>query len=162
MSDPEPRDGREAAPEPMLPLISRIRQILSFKSDANGDCERFPALAAVSSQELEQIGTLLFQLVHRALRGRLVRTPAQEAGAVPKTILRGVIVTNLHDELRLNGLPFARFSLAPATSAARSAACEARSFIERFKFLRYAFSIQSRDRGSEADVIEKALCIVKS
>ncbi len=73
----------------------------------NGDCERFPALAAVSSQELEQIGTLLFQLVHRALRGRLVRTPAQEAGAVPKTILRGVIVTNLHDELRLNGPPFA-------------------------------------------------------
>jgi hypothetical protein len=105
----------------------------------NGDCERFPALAAVSSQELEQIGTLLFQLVHRALRGRLVRTPAQEAGAVPKTILRGVIVTNLHDELRLNGLPFARFSLAPATWAARSAACEARSFIERFKFFALCF-----------------------
>ena len=67
-------------------------------------CERFPA---VSSQELEQIGTLLFQLVHRALRWRLVRTPAQEAGAVPKTVLGGVIVTNLHDELRLNGPPFA-------------------------------------------------------
>ena len=72
---------------------------MSFKSVANGDCERFAALAAVSSQELEQIGTLLFQLVHRALRGRLVRTPAQEAGAVPKTILGGVIVANLHDRV---------------------------------------------------------------
>ena len=66
--------------------------------------ERCPA---VSSQELEQVGTLLFQLVHRALRWRLVRTPAQEAGAVPKTVLGGVIVTNLYDELRFNGLPFA-------------------------------------------------------
>ena len=42
--------------------------------------------------------------------GALSGRRAQEAGAVPKTILRGVIVTNLHDELRLNGLPFARFS----------------------------------------------------
>ena len=61
-------------------------------------------------------------LVERALPGRLVEAPAQEAGAVTETARREVVVSDLHDKLGRQWLPFGGAGRAPAARPSGGAA----------------------------------------
>src|SRR5438094_5806148 len=69
-------------------------------------------------------------LVHGALARRLVRTPAQELGAVAEPAAREMIVADLHHQLRRERLPLARALRAPPTRTPWRAAGEARGLDE--------------------------------
>src|ERR1700754_2102878 len=57
------------------------------------------------SQQLHRIDGLLLQLIQRALPRRLVRAPAQDGGAVTKTVAAEMIVADLDNQLRLERTP---------------------------------------------------------
>jgi hypothetical protein len=58
-----------------------------------------------SAQELQEVGALFPQLIHRALRGRFVWPPAQKPRAVAETLAGNMIVADLHNQLRRRRLP---------------------------------------------------------
>src|SRR3546814_11662834 len=114
----------------------------------------------VCSSDLVQICgcRLRLELLHPALSRRLVRAPAQQAGSVPESIARDLVVGHFDDELRLQRLPLAASLGAPAAGAAGRTAREAGRRDQRLESLRQLRSIGAGNGGGEADKIGRASC----
>src|ERR1700759_2690984 len=81
---------------------------------------------AGSGQQLHRIDGFLLQLIQRALPRRLVRTPAQDGGAVAETVAAEVVVAHLDHERWLQRTPLRGAFGRPAARAARRVAGESR------------------------------------
>src|SRR3546814_3858607 len=105
---------------------------------------------------------LRLELLHPALSRRLVRAPAQQAGSVPESIARDLVVGHFDDELRLQRLPLAASLGAPAAGAAGRTAREAGRRDQRLASLRQLRPIGAGSGGGDADMVELALGIIKT
>ena len=86
------------------------------------------------AQEAERAAAALFDLVHGALAGRFIRTPAHEPGAVAEAATGEMVVGDFDDELRIERFPLSGAFGGPATRSAGSAAGEAGRFAQSFEF----------------------------
>src|SRR5256885_7310289 len=113
--------------------IARYREELI---ETESQCQHFPLFAEVMAFEQTQRGAAsLRDLVHRALPGRLIRTPPNQARAMSKSAASEMVVTNLDHELRLKWFPFGRAFGAPATRTARRLARESGRLDQGLEFL---------------------------
>src|SRR5262249_16171877 len=92
----------------------------------------------------------------------LVRTPAQEARAVPESPAGEVIVANLGHQPRLERLPLPGTLGAPPAGAARGASGEAGRLPERTEPSEECFSLPRGEPRGEGGVVEKALAVVEA
>src|SRR5690349_9632332 len=99
---------------------------------------------------------LALNLIERALRRRLVGPPAQKLRAMAKTVIADVIVAYLRNQLRRQGLPFARAFRAPARRATRCPPGESRRLAQALQLLCQRDPIDLRETGRESHVIEFA------
>src|SRR3546814_14988827 len=118
----------------------------------------------VCSSDLVQICgcRLRLELLHPALSRRLVRAPAQQAGSVPESIARDLVVGHFDDELRLQRLPLAASLGAPAAGAAGRTAREAGRRDQRLESLRQLPPIGSGNGGGAAHMLELYRGILKT
>src|SRR3954469_6519000 len=91
---------------------------------------------AGSGQQLHRIDRFLLQLIQRALPRRLVRTPAQDRGAVAETFAAEMIVTDFDDQLGFQRTPLRGTFGGPAARAPRRVAGESRRSDQSFEFCR--------------------------
>src|SRR5690242_5090914 len=93
------------------------------------------------------------QLVDGALVGRLVRPPAQEAGAVTEAAAGDLVVADLGDQPGLERLPLGRARGRPAARPARRVAGEPWTADQFLQLCGQRRAVLGRDRGSKADVM---------
>src|SRR5438477_11133143 len=84
-----------------------------------------------SVKQCHQLCFFLLDLVDGALLGRLVRTPAQQSGAMSKALAGEVIVADFNHEFWLKRHPFGGTLGHPAARTARRIAGEARRTHQR-------------------------------
>src|SRR5581483_6143556 len=101
--------------------------------------------SAVKSSRLASLfqHALRADLVEGALRGHLVRAPAQELGSVAESALREVIVGNFADQFGSQRLPFSGAFRGPATGAAGSASGKPGRALQSFNLGFKFFSLLS-------------------
>src|SRR5690606_13989563 len=97
-----------------------------------------------------------------ALRRRLVRPPADDAGAVPEPAAAYVVVAHLDDQRRPQRLPVGAARRAPAARAAGRVAGEAGRLDQRLQAARQRGPLAGRDGRGEADVVEAAAVVVET
>src|SRR5579859_4967596 len=78
-----------------------------------------PLFCCLGGEQLPHLHAGGAHLLEDALARRLVRTPAQELGAVAEASPGEVVVLHLTDELRLEPEPFLLDTLVPAARPAR-------------------------------------------
>lgn len=78
----------------------------------------------ISFQQLQQTRLLLYKLIHRALFGRLIRSPAKQLCTVAEAMGGHVVEAHFDHELGLERLPSVLLAAIPSARAARSVAGE--------------------------------------
>src|SRR6478752_6265843 len=81
-----------------------------------------PGGSTFSRQQLLRVDSFLLQLIEGALAWRLVRPPAQDRGAVTKSLAAEMVVGDFDDQLRLERTPLRRAIGRPSARAARGIA----------------------------------------
>src|SRR5215467_7306528 len=100
-------------------------------------------------------------LVHRALPGLLVRSPAEEARAMPKSSTREVIVADFGHQPRLEGFPLRRPLRAPSAGTAGGTSRESGRLHERAEPGQKLLSLRCRKPGGEAHVVQETFGVVE-
>src|SRR5205085_3611728 len=101
-------------------------------------------------------------LVERALRRSLVRTPAEQRGAVAETACSEMIERDLDHQLRHQRLPLGRPLAAPAARASRSAAGEAGRLDQLFDLRGQRLAIFVLEARRLAAVMQQALIVIEA
>src|SRR5262249_23299618 len=100
-------------------------------------------------------------LIHRALLGRLVRAPAQQARAVAKTPAAEVIEGDFDHQLGGERLPFAGALGRPAARPARRVAGEAGRLDQALELLRQRVAFTRADAGRKSDVMQQSVVVIE-
>src|SRR4051812_38889634 len=117
---------------------------------------------AGSGQQLHRIDRFLLQLIQHALPRRLVRTPAQDGGAVAETFAAEMIVADFDHQLGFQRTPLGRTFGGPAARAARRVAGESRRSDQSFEFCGQRGLLLALDRGGESDVMQQPCIVVEA
>ena len=113
-------------------------------------------------EEAEQVGLFLRELIHLTLLRRFVRSPAEQLGAMAKTIAGHMIVANFDNEFRLERLPDIFLSLVPTARSPRGGAGEAGRGDESFEFFRQRRAVGGGDARGESDVVQQTHRVVET
>src|SRR5690242_20852098 len=97
---------------------------------------------------------LMFQLLEGALRSLLVRAPAKKFRAVAKSLPGHLVIRNLNDEVRPQGLPRLFFAPVPATGSARRLARKASASEIFFELGGQRAPIGFAECRAKADMVE--------
>src|SRR5437868_6273419 len=102
------------------------------------------------------------QLVHGALAGCLVRSPAQETRPMTKSAAGEVVVLDLDDELWLERLPLCGSFGAPAAWTSWCLASEAGFLDQLFELGCELLLVLGGQAGAEPHVMKEAFIVVKA
>ena len=101
-------------------------------------------------------------LVEGALPRRLVRPPAQKACAMAEAAAGDMVIADLDDQLRPQGLPFARAFGAPSAGTTWCIAGKTGRLDQPLELLGQPRAVEIVQRSGKADMVELARVIVET
>src|ERR1051326_1604220 len=113
-------------------------------------------------QDFQRRPTRTGYLIHTALPWSLVRTPADQFGAMTKTAAGEVIVAHLDDQFRPKRFPFRGPFSGPAAGSARRVAGETGRFNEWREFCKQRFALRRFEPGTETHVVQQSCVVVQT